>query len=188
MMRDLTRFVLYDLHQVQADSAATNGLETIREGGDDEDIDETFIWSDLSGQPFKPKTGLAKKKRTFVAYASSLRLQAKLMSVISLSQERCQNLWSDKLEPHMKNAVLESLVRRGRWKEANMQLYNDLVLWRAKVARELECLAPFVAPLDFLVYVAWKRPRSVAAIRRITHDYPAVLKDKDHYIHELSYS
>jgi ribonuclease D len=117
-----------------------------------------------------------------VVGAKELRMQARLMRVISRSQDRCKDLWSNRAEPHLKNSVFQSMVTRGKkreidWTAANIQLYDDLVQWRDRVAVSLECLPGFVAPLELLVQVAYKRPTTEYSLRKITHFLPEVLED-----------
>jgi ribonuclease D len=123
--------------------------------------------------------------------AKELRMQPRLMKVISRSQDRCKDLWSNRVEPHLKNSVFMSMVTRGKkreidWTAANIHLYDDLVQWRDRVALSLECLPGFVAPLDLLVQVAYKRPTTESSLRKITHFLPEVLEDpKSEYRGEL---
>jgi hypothetical protein len=119
-----------------------------------------------------------------VVGAKELRMQAKLMRVISRSQDRCKDLWSNRVEPHLKNSVFQSMVTRAKrrevdWTAVNTQLYDDLAQWRDRVAISLECLPGFVAPLDLLVQVAYKRPTTEYGLRKITHFLPEVLEDPD---------
>lgn len=119
-----------------------------------------------------------------VVGAKELRMQPRLMRVISRSQDRCKDLWSSRAEPHLKNSVFQSMVTRGKrrevdWTPVNIQLYDALVQWRDRVAVSLECLPGFVAPLDFLVQVAYKRPTTEYSLRKITHFLPEVLEDPE---------
>jgi ribonuclease D len=119
-----------------------------------------------------------------VVGAKDLRMQAKLMRVISRSQDRCKDLWSNRVEPHLKNSVFQSMVTRAKrrevdWTAVNTQLYDDLVQWRDRVAVSIECLPGFVAPLDLLVQVAYKRPTTEYSLRKITHFLPEVMEDPD---------
>jgi ribonuclease D len=117
-----------------------------------------------------------------VVGAKELRMQPRLMRVISRSQDRCKDLWSNRAEPHLKNSVFQSMVTRAKkreidWTAVNTQLYDDLVQWRDRVAVSLECLPGFVAPLDLLVQVAYTRPTTEYSLRKITHFLPEVLED-----------
>jgi ribonuclease D len=119
-----------------------------------------------------------------VVGAKELRMQARLMRVISRSQDRCKDLWSNRVEPHLKNSVFQSMVTRAKrrevdWTAVNTQLYDDLVQWRNRVAVSIECLPGFVSPLDLLVQVAYKRPTTEYSLRKITHFLPEVLEDPD---------
>jgi len=126
------------------------------------------------------------------ASAAELRLEAKLMTVLTQSQYRCRDLWSGGSEAPLKNSVFVSLVKRAKrgelpgWHEqGTQQLYLDLVEWRNAVARELECVPDFVSALDFLAIVAWKRPRSRETLRRISWDWPEALNDEPIYLNRL---
>jgi hypothetical protein len=44
--------------------------------------------------------------------AAQLRLQPLLMSCLSVSRERCRDLWSAHAEPHLENALFVSLIMR----------------------------------------------------------------------------
>lgn len=126
-----------------------------------------------------------------VAGVSILRLQDKLLRVLSQSQHRCKALWYGGTESHMKNALFESLISRAskgeiQWTSFQTKLYDDLVKWRSKVAsQELQCLVDFLASLDFLAAVAWKRPRSVEAMRRISYRLPSALEDNHDYVRHI---
>lgn len=133
---------------------------------DDDDDDEERSYADIT--------------------AAKLRLQPLLMSCLSLSQERCRDLWSTHNEPHLKNDLFVSLVKRTKrrevtWTPSNTELYDELYHWRNLVAEEMECLPGFVAPLDFLVSVAWKRPTTEAGMRRITNQLPALLEESEEH-------
>jgi 3'-5' exonuclease/HRDC domain len=122
--------------------------------------------------------------------AAQLRLQPLLMSCLSVSQERCRDLWSSKSEPYLTNELFVALVKRAKrgeveWTASNTELYSALFQWRSAVAEEVECLPGFVASLDFLVAVAWKRPTTESGLRRISYQLPAVLEDSDEYVSQL---
>jgi ribonuclease D len=114
-----------------------------------------------------------------VVGAKELRLQPRLMRVMSRSQDRCKDLWKNQAEPHLKNAVFQS-VTRGKKREIDLtafiNLYDDLVQFRDSVAISLECLPGFVAPLDLLVQIAYKRPTTEYSLRKITHFLPELLE------------
>lgn len=122
--------------------------------------------------------------------ASQLRLQPLLMSCLSISQERCRDLWSHKAEPHLNNELLVSLTKRAKrgevnWSTYNTELYDALYQWRNQVAHQMECLPGFVAPLDFLVAVAWKCPTTEAGLRRIKYQLPTVLESNRECLSDL---
>ena len=122
--------------------------------------------------------------------AADLRLQPVLMRVVSISQERCRALWKASQQQHRNNARFQSLIKRAKrqfvtWEPSSTDLYDELCHWRARVAEELECLPGFVAPLDFLVAVAWKRPTTAHGLRRISTRLPAVLEQYPKYCDQL---
>jgi ribonuclease D len=128
-----------------------------------------------------------------VAPAETLRMQPSLMQVLTRSQERCLLLWS---APKQQDDVFffeRSLLDlwffqqkiRSDWDDSNLRLYLELVEWRAGVANELGCSEEFVAELDFLVQVAWRKPASLWALRRISWDLPDVLLDFEQYREQL---
>jgi ribonuclease D len=122
--------------------------------------------------------------------AAHLRLQPLLMSCLSVSQERCRDLWSSTAEPYLANELFVALVKRAKrgevdWTASNTELYSALFQWRSAVAEEMECLPGFVVPLDFLVAVAWKRPTTESGLRRISYQLPAVLEESDEYMSQL---
>ena len=125
-------------------------------------------------------------KTTMVAKAKLLRMQPRLMRVVSFSQERCLDLWSGKSEPHYRNDTFVSLMQgatrntrrkqRGPLTEAQVQLYEDLVRYRALAARRVECLPGFLCSLDDLAFIAWGRPTSIEALRLISYFLPESLQ------------
>ena len=130
-------------------------------------------------------------KTTMIANAQVLRMQPRLMRVVSLSQERCLDLWTSKSEPHYRNAIFISLMQgakkdnRGKQEErsprdpltkAQIQLYEDLVRLRLYVARRVECLPGFLCSLDDLAFVAWGRPANIEALRVISYFLPESLR------------
>jgi ribonuclease D len=129
-----------------------------------------------------------------VATADSLRLQPRLMQVLTSSQERCLSLWrSQSKGPKQPNNVEKSLLDlwfcqqkdRDDWDDSNIHLYLELVEWRDQVATELGCFEDFVVDLEFLVQVAWRKPTSVWALRRVSWTLPDVLLEYDAYLSQL---
>ena len=132
-------------------------------------------------------------KTTKIANAQVLRMQPRLMRVISFSQERCLDLWNSKSEPHYRNAVFISMMQgakkenRGKQEgnqqnqaspltEAQIQLYEDLVRLRAYVARRVECLPGFICSMDDLAHLAAGRPTNIEALRVINYFLPEILR------------
>lgn len=122
--------------------------------------------------------------------AAELRLHPVLMRVISTSQERCRTLWKSNREQHRNNALFQSILKRAKrnyvmWDPSSTDLYDELVAWRERVAYDLECLPGFVAPLDFLVAVAWKRPATKHGLLRINTRLPPVLEQYPAHLNQL---
>jgi ribonuclease D len=127
------------------------------------------------------------------ASAAVLRLQASLMKVLSWSQLRCKDLWSDRKEPFLKQKDFLSLLQRARRNEVHfgdsqIALYEELVAWRDRVATRLECLSGFVAPLELLVVISWQRPTCEESLRRITYYLPDVLAEHAGLVQEMLFS
>ena len=142
-------------------------------------LDDSFEKDDNEG-------ALVKKDIT----AADLRLQPVLMKVVSISQERSRTLWNSSKEQHRNNALFQSIIKRAErrrvvWEDSSTDLYDELCQWRQSVAEELECLPGFVAPLDFLVAVAWKRPTTELGLRRINTRLPSVLEQYPKYREQL---
>ena len=119
-------------------------------------------------------------KRQSIFYANDLRMNANLMSVITKSQQACLSLWNDKNESPMKNDTLISILKRSslgeiKWENSNMTLYCKLVVWRDEVAKNEGILAGMVCPLDLLVKIALKRPRTVDQLHCLSYFLPGLL-------------
>jgi ribonuclease D len=119
-----------------------------------------------------------------IVSASELRYQPLLMTCISLSQERCLKLYSKdpREESFRKHDLFVSLTRESGDSGTSVvapspELLQELVDWRNRWAEELECCPSFLVPLDFLIYVAWKRPLTEAGLRWISQELPSWLKD-----------
>jgi ribonuclease D len=123
--------------------------------------------------------------RTADIAIDDLFLHPVLMRCLALSQDRCRELWSDKRdEPHLKNTLFTLLIKRWKkkqieWHPSSTELYDELYHWRNRVASELECLPGFVAPLEFLVCIAWKRPTTDVSLRRISCELPPALEERN---------
>lgn len=127
-----------------------------------------------------------------VASAKELRMQAELMRVITISQRRCLDLWTNREENHEQNAVLMDLMKRAtteddvQYSVANLDLYERLVSWRKQVAKKEQCLPALICSLDLLVNISWKQPTSEADLRRIVYVLPEFLEDESRsYLREL---
>ena len=120
-----------------------------------------------------------------------LRMNLDLMQAISRSQDRCLDLWSKSPEPLNKNTQYQSiLVRCERdgipFTSNQILLYEQLADWREVVANKEEISAGFVCPLDLLASIAYKRPTSVASLKRLSYFLPKILQNgKTGYMQEL---
>jgi ribonuclease D len=147
---------------------------------DDDDDDDDGFYTPTDGENGEPRTTVGTK---------ALRMQPDLMSVFSVSQQRCLDLWRFNHEPLSKNnqyADLMKLAQAGevKWTKSHASLLEDLVAWRTQVATKEECLEGMTVETDLLISVATKRPTSEAALRRITYNLPELLNDSI-YINEL---
>ena len=133
--------------------------------------------------------GILARKAQF--NAMELRMNSALMQVISLSQNRCLDLWDSRPEPHLKNFEFLSMLQRSKSGEvectlSQIQLYDKLVRWRENVAAQEECLPGFICPLDLFAHISNKRPTTEAALRRLSFFLPELLEEKDNaYVDEL---
>ena len=141
--------------------APTNS--NIFDDSDEGDVTDRSTFTDDVDEPNNVNT-------TMIANAQLLRMQPRLMRVISFSQERCLDLWTSKPEPHYRNATFISLMQGARkdnrgkqveskprgpltLTEAQIKLYEDLVRLRVRAARRVECLPGFLCSLDDLAFV-----------------------------------
>jgi ribonuclease D len=134
---------------------------------------------------------LDKIRETKVAFAEALRMQPRLMRVLSMSQERCRDLWTGRSEPYYRNPVFVSLMQRAKQNsnikqhqkiyqdplsKSQIKLYEDLVRLRAQVARLRESLPPFVCSLSDLALIAAGRPTNIDALRQVSYFLPESLQ------------
>lgn len=123
--------------------------------------------------------------------ALDLRMQADLMKVISLSQQRCLDLWSVKTENPTKNDKFISVIYRAgkgemEWTPSHTALYQELCHWRETVAKKEQVLPGLVCQLDWLVNIAVKRPVCEDSLRIITYYLPLVVAhSKGVYLNEI---
>lgn len=149
---------------------------------EDDDVDLALLGlsdhdDDGDDENGQPSTG-TKEKTSFDA--KDLRMNLALMAVISKSQERCLGLWSTSPEPPMKNVEFQSIMvqafkENNPWTTSQITLYERMASWREAVADKEECLAGFVCTLDFLSWVAMKRPASHTGLRQIRWHLPHLL-------------
>lgn len=132
-------------------------------------------------------------KTNKIADAKLLRMQPRLMSVISFSQERCLDMWDNKSEPYYRNSVFISLMqgpkKESRGKHSNhqrvvtipltkaqIQLYEELVRLRAYIAKAAESLPGNICSVDDLVHIASGRPTCIDSLRLINYYLPEILR------------
>jgi hypothetical protein len=185
MMRDLAKPLLYEKRRLDP---VAKQLEAVTQNFDEEDeifVDATSGFTtpndDTSSYEDAMDEEAPEEERTLLN-ALELRMNLNLMRVISRSQDRCLDLWTDSSEPAMKNSDFQTyLVRSKRdgneWSASQIRLYKRLADWRELVARERSCLAEFVCPLGFLASVAFKRPTHILGLRRISFDLPGMLEN-----------
>jgi ribonuclease D len=122
--------------------------------------------------------------------SADLRLHPTLMRCISLSQERCRDIWKGKSENYFQNELFLDLMKRGKrkqvdWSDWNEDLLKLLYRWREQVAEDMECLPDFVMPINLLISIAWKRPCTVYSLRRIQYNLPVLLKENETYVNQM---
>ena len=115
-----------------------------------------------------------------IATVHVLRMQADLMRVISLSQQRCRELWKNPKEVYTNHPLRVRFAEQARRKELLWTLHNEALLdklieWRNTVAQDLECLPGFVAPLEVLIPIALQQPTTDEGLFRISSNLPEVL-------------
>lgn len=152
--------------------------------------DELFYFTPDNSVTMSDGRHFGKNEKPFSVCTETLREQTLLMDVIVKSQERCKSFFSFSKEPHGSNSLFISLLQRAGkkqidWTNENTKLYADLVAWRSKTANELQCLPGFIASLEFLAGVAWKRPLSFQGLTRIASDLPEPLADHEYLCQEL---
>lgn len=206
MMRDLTRSQLWDLdreaHELESRQVASvlaSMLRTMEEEEGDVDLEDEEMQDALSSNPsfdgdgyYTPaEDGMLEGSRSSLTKqtrfgAKELRMQADLMRVISESQQQCLALWSFTVESHYKNSALLNLVKQGQveWTASHMELYEELVQWRTRIATQMGALPGLVCSLDLLVKIAAKRPACEASLRRIQYHLPDFLEE-DQYCSQL---
>lgn len=164
----------YTPMQTQANSFSNESRDTIMESVAVADQDENFH-------------DTHDVKATKLAAADVLRMQPRLMRVITLSQERCKDVWTGRPEPHYRNPMFVALMQRAKrlqkthhqaaepLSKSQIQLYEDLVRLRAYIAQRDECLPGFVCSLSDLALIAAKRPTNVEALRLINYFLPEII-------------
>lgn len=214
MIRDLAKQELWDNDHVSKEAEArqvATSLAAILRKFDEEDeaCDDSDVGSKMSDdagystpisildEEFQDTyeleseavNGIVARKAQF--NAMELRMNSALMQVISLSQNRCLDLWNSRPEPHLKNSEFLSMLQRSKSGEvectsSQVKLYDKLVRWREYVAAKEECLPGFICPLDLFAHISYKRPTTEAALRKLSYFLPDLLEEKDNaYVDEL---
>mmetsp|Transcript_4053 Transcript_4053/g.10332 ORF Transcript_4053/g.10332 Transcript_4053/m.10332 type:complete len:615 (+) Transcript_4053:3-1847(+) len=124
------------------------------------------------------------------ASAALLRMNPDLMTVLSRSQERTRDLWSGKEEPYRTHPMYVNIRYRAKrselsWKEEHDKLLHQIIEWRNSLAKDLEVLPGFVAPLEFLIPVALQRPTSELGLRRVGYRLPELLETEKRHVEGL---
>ena len=171
-----------------------------QEEGEGEEDNIVSVKEDENEDENKITQQLEIPRRTLKASAAVLRMHPQLMTVLTRSQERCKGFWTDDSTEDsnpLKHPALTTLLKRSKkkvkragggdisWSNVQTQLYLDLFEWRSSVASGLQCLPDFVAPVDFLVDVAWKRPTFVEAVRRISFNLPVALEENAQFVEQM---
>mmetsp|Transcript_54162 Transcript_54162/g.60560 ORF Transcript_54162/g.60560 Transcript_54162/m.60560 type:complete len:673 (-) Transcript_54162:109-2127(-) len=113
-------------------------------------------------------------------HAKELRMNPRLMQVISKSQDHCLKFWNIKPQSYLENKQFLFLATQckkdgNQLSKSQLDLYAKLASWREDVAKKEESLPGVVFSLDFLVRVAVVRPVNEFGLRRIRYDIPHVL-------------
>jgi len=184
----------YDLDGGSGDDGATNesGYETPMDFVDtDDDGDDNFEDSRMEmvtddGDHHPQANGEAKAEQETKQSkfdSRELRMQSDLMRVISRSQDRCEDLWSNKPESHAKNSDYLALRKRCQngdlpaWTSSQSELYDKLARWRNFIASQEECLTGFACPTELLIFIAYKRPTTKLQLKRLSYKLPPLLDD-----------
>ena len=206
MIRDLVRVDLWDDYNAKQESqlvakallATLQSIERV-EGdvdGEDGDGDMRSVVSNMSddeGYYTADESDVDRKNnRNPIVSTKELRLQPDLMKVITASQRRCLDLWTNRDENHEKNAVLMDLLKRSviesdvQYTTNNLNLLEQLMAWRRRVSKKEQCLPALICSVDLLVNTSWKQPTNEADLRRIVFVLPEYLEDTDKsYLMEL---
>ena len=189
MMRDLTKSQLNEKRHRNPEAELVRDAMTAMMKNFDED-DEIFLDAssdcatlndDASSYEEAMEEEVTEETQALLT-SSELRMNLDLMRVISRSQDRCLDLWTESSEPAMRNPDFQAhLVRSKRdgdeWSSSQIRLYKSLADWREVVAKERGCSAEIICPLGFLASVAFKRPTHVLGLRRISFDLPGMLEN-----------
>ena len=198
MIRDLTRTHLYDRNPTERDEeahrVASSMASALAQFRDEEEEEEGFgpnntervqepvdvLQCDNYDNTSHHDKVLSSQNP--IASVALLRMQPNLMKVISLSQERCRDLWSGRPEPFLTHSIYIQILHRARrgelaWTPAHLKLYEQLMEWRKRIADEREILPGFVAPVDFLIHVALQCPVSYMALQRVSFRLPELVEE-----------
>ncbi len=198
MMRDLAKSQLWEKEKQdnEAQLVRNSIAAMLRNYNEDDetflDTEKDVLEDDVSSYHAEigHETEGEDEEQDFLFDAGKLRMNLELMQVISRSQDRCLDLWTDSDEPALKNSEFQALLvqcksKGSDWTLAQMQLYEALAKWRKDVAVTLQCSADFVCSLGFLAMVAMKRPTSTRSLRQINFHLPATLETNKSVVEEL---
>jgi len=150
---------------------------------DESEVDPTCVLIEVGGDVILGANETLESKQS-IFEASDLRMHLALMSVITRSQQKCLSLWKDKRESPKKNDTFLNITTRSTkrgmkaspWTSSNMELYLKLVQWRDDVANEVGVHPSMFLPLDLLVLIAYKCPRSKNHLRQLCYFLPDFLE------------
>lgn len=167
--------------------AAAEGDEDEHFGEDDDDLPESNLSDDDEQDGFYTPDEDGTVQRKPKVGVKELRMQPDLMRTVSLSQQRCLDLWTHHTETLAKNGEYGAVMKQAQsgeieWTNAHALLLEQLIDWRSQVATKEACLPGMVCSLDLLVLVASKRPTSVEALRRIRYKQPDLVME---YVDEV---
>ena len=137
------------------------------------------------------KIGLFVTEDHSLLRVGDLRMNPRLMRVISRSQENCLQFWNSDPEPPLKNKQFLSLAAQYRkeskaFTKSQLSLYYKIASWREDVAADEESLPGMICSLDYLARVAFHRPTSENGLRKINYTIPRFLtKDNRKYMKAL---
>ena len=112
-------------------------------------------------------------------------MNADLMKVLSVSQQRCLLFWKNKKErikirydSFFVGKFNDSPKSEVNWSLHHSRLLEKLVDWRREIARNEGTMPGLVSSTDFLIAIARQRPASYSELRRLSYFLPELLMDE----------